>query len=458
MRAFIVFILTILFTPTSFSQTVIGSFQQPYDYKMEACEMGDSVLVCLTETGQLASPLSNLYWISENNVRKFGVLRKNKKEELVGVNTSDSMEFYLYSKVDERKSDNLLIRKSMNSVFLDGFSEIPIAGEVIGSFKDSLFNVVVLDKKTSVLKFVSFNGEKKINEKIIRIPFSLAKFRDSDFVFVDPKINLALAHSYARVKFFKNDSELTMVLDEPFQDFVENQTPPYRTVFFKYDLITNRTESKVFFEVNNYYFRSFVIGNFLLRATFVKEGIRITSFDLASQNKVEDMALSQNLSDLMGYQRNSRDFKIVRGKFQELRINLGSDQWSPVIIAENLQNNRAVILVGLYSDAKGAFLVAPGGPAVAAASLLVTAVGTTIMQSQEKPAISNYAYLSTDETGRIVRLESTDTSFRQRMDDYESDNFPVLKFKGYAETRKWKAALYWPEGVKQTEVRLFWKN
>ncbi len=143
---------------------------------------------------------------------------------------------------------------------------------------------------------------------------------------------------------------------------------------------------------------------------------------------------------------------------QNLKINLGSDQWSPVIIAEKIQNSEVVISVGLYSDAKGAFVVVPGGPIGLAAGLIATSVGTAIMQSQEKPAISNYTYLSMNEMGNISQFGPNANYFRMNIDDYESTNLPVLRFKGYAETHNWKAALYWSEGVKQIDVRIFNKN
>ena len=243
----------------------------------------------------------------------------------------------MYFSESSKKKGALKVYKSEASKFSTEPISIPIVGQVLSSYQDTCLNLVLLEKKTSTLKILQIREAAIIGEKTIKIPFKLDSYKDSEIGFIDPSGHIRMDQSFAKVKFFKNENTISLVLDEPMLAYEEAFNPPFKTSLFSYNLDTDKTDIKLFFEFTKGIFRSFLVDQFLFKVINSREGDHLIVFDITSQKQLIDQLIlpKESKETTEGFYRNGRNFKIQKDLLKELSVIIGySDQWSPVIMVE----------------------------------------------------------------------------------------------------------------------------
>lgn len=436
------------------AQVNIGILKGKRDFEIESIVKGDSVSLVFSKPTQSNIIESELFWITEKGISKPMSIKRRSDESFSGI-TYNSGSYYLFFKTSKKHKDALNVYKSDGFNFDTPATTIPLDGKVLGTYGGYDICVVTLEKKSGILKVLTFNESKLISEKIIKIPFRLNTLQDAEIKFLDMDSDITLGQSFARAKFLKKGNIISLVLDEPKIDYEENQNAPFKTSVFRYNLETDKTDIKVFFESTNSSFRSFLIDDYLFKASHTVKGTWLSVFDIALNKKIidQDLLSKEDEDKTRGYHRNGRDFTLKEDLLKIPHVPIGSsNEWSPVVIVEKAASDY-VVTIGTYSDSKGAFVIG-GSPLLLVASFVVTAA----MQGKEKPSMSSYTYLSGDPTKAISYSRSL-KYYKKSIDDYESSFIPDhFYFKGYVASPRLSWGLYGVNGASDLNVVLFRKE
>ena len=454
---FFLIAFSILILPAK-AQSILGSINIKEEYEIQSIEKGDSVLLIINRTigyyNNKQTIESDLYWITGSEIGQLSTIRRSTDGNLIGLDNYKNGNLLVYFSESSKKKGALKVYKSEASKFSTEPISIPIVGQVLSSYQDTCLNLVLLEKKTSTLKILQIREAAIIGEKTIKIPFKLDSYKDSEIGFIDPSGHIRMDQSFAKVKFFKNENTISLVLDEPMLAFEEAFNPPFKTSLFSYTLDTDKTDIKLFFEFTKGIFRSFLVDQFLFKVINSREGDHLIVFDITSQKQLIDQLIlpKESKETTEGFYRNGRNFKIQKDLLKELPVIIGySDQWSPVIMVEK-QMNDYVISVGNFSNNKGVVTAFSSiNPMV---GLLVSVVGTAIKQSRENPAMSTYTYLIGSPTKGFSHKVDLDY-YKKKIDEFEVSATKEFKFKGYISSKNWSAGLYMFEDSNQLSIVKF---
>lgn len=468
--SFLLTTITLIVSHAS-AQSILGSVNVKGDFEVESIEKGDSVLLMVSPDNTMmvsdqkhqtyqARDIkvdSDLYWIRGSEISQPLAIRRFSDESLVGFEENRKKQnHFLYFTKPSKKTEILNVYTSEGTTFTQSPISIPLTGKVITTFLDTCLNVILLDKNTSTLKILRLREATIVGEKIIKIPFKLDSYKDDEIEFINPKGHIRLDQSFAKVKFFKDENIISLVLDEPILPYEEPQNPPFKTSLFRYDLITDKTDIKLFFEFTKRIFRSYLIDQLLFKVIDSREGDHLLVFDIHSQKQLTDQLIlpKELYKTTSGFYRNGRDFKIKKDLLKSLSVNIGySDLWSPVIIVEKLADEY-VVTVGNFSNYKGHLgVISPGTPGL---GLIVSAIGTSIKQARDNPAMSAYTYLI-GSTSKKFSYKADLNYYKKNIDETEASSKASknLKFKGYISTQYWSAGLYCFDGSSQLSIIKF---
>ena len=426
------------------AQSIIGSIKVNENFNIESIEKGDSILLVLNQhsgyQNNIEILMSDFYWVTDSTINQIPLsLKRSSGENLIGVeeNRKDGT-LLLYVENPSKKHGTIKIYKSEGASFNQLPTVIPISGKVLTSFQDSCLNIMLIEKKTSTLKILKIKQSTIISEQIIKIPFKLDSYKDSDIEFLDPTNNLTLSQSFAKLKFFKNGNIIDLLIDEPFKEFDQNQNILFRTTLFRYNLESKQSDIKLFLESSQYKFRTFLIDQFLFKIIDSSQGYHLIVYDINSQKQLIDQLTlpKESYESTEGYYRNGREYKIQKKLLKSLSVSIGySDQWSPVIIVEKF-HDEYIVTNGNFSNNKGGSF--SGG---SVASIIGSAIYTAVKQSGENPAMCSYTYL-VGSPAKSFSFQKDIDYYKKNIDEFEVSSVNKFLFKGYLSTKHWSIGLY----------------
>jgi hypothetical protein len=362
---------------------------------------------------------------------------------LCGV-VNDHGEKLFYFLQAERKS--IVLKGARVSLRTDAVTVLPESLELRGSLigtdvRDNFLFIYAFEKKTFKLKVTKVSAFSVIEEKEFPISVDFSRFKHSEISFLPENVPIGSGQASAKVKVLLQGENIAIVVDEPFDEYLETHKF-FKTTVIRINTMNGEVRNRLFLEPSEWKFRSAISNDYLFRVV-AAEGFVFQIFDLKNGNPIFSKVFPADNStkEITSYFREGRANRIAQEKVYNLASAMGVAIPYVVTYDDKIQG-KLIVLCGTYYDAKNSLIVLP----FSAVDIMVSVIGTAILQMRDGPGISRYFYMEQQQPGAFAPMEPQSVPLlKQKIDAYEMSLIEKLykyKVKGYYEFRGGLLAIY----------------
>lgn len=398
--------------------------------EVQSFSWGDSILLSIME--QNPKKTVHNYWIDKNgNISKSNVNTTRGSVGFVNEIIKKGPDYYSYFLSGENQKTEVSIAKNGN---WKNPTKFEVKGRSLAGFnRDQSFILVTYDKGTKSLRVLEIDLNKIKQENQYLLPFDLSQFKSNQIQFVPDNDLVMLSESTSKLKIHYSNKKLTLVADEPYEQWFTEAGIMAKTSIFTLDINTGESEMRVVLEPSRNDFRSFYFEGLLYRTISTETKYDLKVID-ATGNEVThfmmprvDAAKKQSVFLREG---RANSISLDETLFQMMKI---TNSCQPLLHVERNKNKNLVVTWGTYYDSKGGGAAHGSTPALAIANLLIV---TTAKQLREGPGISRYFYLIEDGLGGLKFSIDDPSIARRQIDKYEISNLSKeskYKYKAYTQ-------------------------
>lgn len=391
---------------------------------IEAIGVGDSILLSFNDV--LHNFKRKTYWAS-GGVPVEGILPTGP---FAAIKEDDGL--YLYFLEKQKKS--ILLRayvadKSKSLRITD--MQVLLEGQILGFYQDQGLHLVLLDRNSFSLSFLTINKARLADSKGYNLPADL-RWDDEEVDFYAPNSRLNSFKGFSNVRMFPEGDFLYITIDRKKRT---DHSAAKGTIVAELNLRTSEI-SKSVFPIGKYaHIGSFVTDGKLFRTLPTPNAFLVDVHDLKTERLIHQDSIKPFLN-FKCYFRYGRK-AIIGHKAPVLTVMKESDESQPVIFVDQSQ--------GGYEIQYGTYYNKSGGNdnySTYDGQKIADVVGSAILQYQEKPGVHRYFSYVISESSGHVKTDKATTTLREKIDDYEVDTIPRIDYKTYFNYKDGVAGLY----------------
>jgi hypothetical protein len=259
----------------SFAQDLVKTITTSIDFaSLNGFISGDSLFFQFLGSGQSG-------WVNPRRPDEIVSIKLSKMVDAIGTYNDSSF----YYSVNIGKQATEISGLCINRTTQQTIRSMSVPGHYIGHYiSNQLLNVLMADRVQKSFTLVTIAGEKIISEKTFTISFDLMKDYKGPLPILDENVPSSFWQAGAEVKVFPSSEKITIIKDEPFQEFNSNRRR-YQTVVVELDILSSQARSRFYPALGQQKFRSMLFNNRLYRLT-QKGGFNIEVIDLSNNKTI----------------------------------------------------------------------------------------------------------------------------------------------------------------------------
>jgi hypothetical protein len=396
--------------------------------EIQTYSWGDSLLLSVKQDNMMRSV--HTYWIDKvGNFTKSNIVTTDSLDDFVTGIIRVGADYYTYSLGGSGQKTTVYVRK--NGV--EGSrKKVELEGRAFTAFeKGKAFIVATYSKKENFLRVFQIENYEIASKKEFLLPIDLSQYKANQIQFVQSNSLFMLSESTAKLKLHVDDQKLTIVADNPFEQwFVQTGVTPMTSIL-TLDLNTGHVDVRTVLESSRDDFRSFYFEGILYRtiSTSLKFDLQVIDGTGNIVNRFM-MPRSEAAKKQQVFFREGRENEVSIDETL-YRMMSTSNSTKPGLHVERNSEGKVIITWATYFDSNGGGVMS--GPTPAAA-LLTFFISTAVRQMREGPGVSRYFYLVEDGVGGFKYTIDEPTIARRQIDMFEMTNLTKekeCKYKGY---------------------------
>jgi hypothetical protein len=298
-----------------------------------------------------------------------------------------------------------------------------VPGELLGSdVSNEQLIVYTFQEKTFSLKVTKIHKLQVAESFDYALSFDLSKYKKSGVAFIPERIIAGAMQACARVKLFTQGDNVTLILDEPYNEYAEDQPEFYRTTVIRMNIVTHEKSLSPLYEKTKGNFRSFLYKDQLFRVVNSLHKFTLQVFDVVSGKSLYTKTITRDKD-------NDPKRVIVKEKktysYESLTAMMKSiGSFTPYVLVNENTDHRDIITVGTYRNREnGAISFLTAGNVLGFSPLfriVPLTAGSTTRQMLNGESLRKYFYLEGDtEKGFDFSETSNIPTLPQKIDAYE---------------------------------------
>jgi hypothetical protein len=442
----LLFLLPIIFSLTTYGQDTLAIVELKIGADdLEVFFEGDTMFTRLFNDPAKTAVRGSLgaWYVGKTKFAEVD-LKEMQSDRLLGVQRRDNITyFYSYRGAGKKTAISVyrsdLFGPATHSVTTT-VSGIPSAGFI----RNDHFAFFVWDRKASTVRLLEYKGAELVVSTDVKIPLDLKTVREGEVSFIAQNETTRITPSGVPLKLFIDGNTIGAVYDDIFEVYDEEDETKtlFKTHVFRKDLLTGQEDIDVIFSTERYAFKGFLYKDHLYRFASCDGFSKLTVHDL-DQNKVLSEFILDDKDSIRGFERIGSEHNVSRKRLRSFG-NIISYKTDVGLIVDEHKDN-VIVTAGFIDHNKGE--VRPLGTGTMLAPIMVLSlVGSALMQLKDDPNYTFYTYLSgSPETNFKVVPKGEEQDFAKiRMDEFDAQNLKRrnICYAGYFASKKYWLGVY----------------